>query len=139
MLREGNKVFASQPLDLRGGNSNPTKPLGPLGYFGLPMVNPGRPPLPPNRPYRWPFNYLDMLKILTKMFMSKYLKLPLEQIVKQMIQKLLICSVLPLKILYFISIIIIWEITHIILLWNYNWLIVRGIEKFRIMNMFSCS
>jgi hypothetical protein len=71
--------------------------------------------------------------------MSKYLKLPLEQIVKQMIQKLLICSVLPLKILYFISIIIIWEITHIILLWNYNWLIVRGIEKFRIMNMFSCS
>jgi len=26
------------------------------------MVNPSRPPLPPNRPYRWPFNYLEYVK-----------------------------------------------------------------------------
>jgi hypothetical protein len=26
------------------------------------MVNPRRPPLPPNRPYRWPLNYLEYVK-----------------------------------------------------------------------------
>jgi hypothetical protein len=26
------------------------------------MVNLGRPPLPPNRPYRQPFNYLECVK-----------------------------------------------------------------------------
>jgi len=45
------KVFANQPLDPRGGGLAPPGPLRPLGYFGLPMVNLGKPPLPPNRPY----------------------------------------------------------------------------------------
>jgi hypothetical protein len=45
MPKKVNKVFASQPLDLRGGDLN--RP-GPLGYFGLLMVNLSRPPLPPN-------------------------------------------------------------------------------------------
>jgi hypothetical protein len=26
------------------------------------MMNPGRPPLPPNRPYHWTFNYLEYVK-----------------------------------------------------------------------------
>jgi hypothetical protein len=56
------KVFASQPLDQGGSNLDPLGPLGPLVYFGLPMVHLGRPPLPPKRPYRWPFNYLEYIK-----------------------------------------------------------------------------
>jgi hypothetical protein len=36
-----NKFFTSQPLD-PGGSS--LAPLGPPRYFGLPMVNPGKPP-----------------------------------------------------------------------------------------------
>ncbi len=54
--RQVNDVFVNQPLDLGGGGSNPPRPLG---YFGLPMVNFGRPPLPLNRPYHWPFNYSE--------------------------------------------------------------------------------
>jgi len=57
-----NKVFVSQPSNLRRGRSDPVGPLGPPRYFGLPMVNLGRPPLPPNRPYRQPFNYLECVK-----------------------------------------------------------------------------
>jgi hypothetical protein len=45
------------------------------------------------------------------MLMSKCLKLSLEQIVNQMMQKLLICSVLPSEILCLVSVTIIWEIT----------------------------
>ncbi len=37
-------------------------PLGSSGYFKLPMVNPSKPPLPPNKPYRWPFNYPKYVK-----------------------------------------------------------------------------
>jgi hypothetical protein len=54
--REVNKVFASQPLNLGRGGSNPLGSPGPPrppGYFGLPMVNLNMPPLPPNRPYHW--------------------------------------------------------------------------------------
>jgi hypothetical protein len=32
---------------------------------------------------------------------------------------------------------IIWEITRIIFLQNYNWLFVKGIENFRMMNKFT--
>jgi hypothetical protein len=46
--KEVNIIFVNQPSDLGGSDSYPP---GPLGYFGLPMVNLGRPPLPPNRPY----------------------------------------------------------------------------------------
>ncbi len=47
--REVNIIFVSQPSNLGGGSSNP--PRLPR-YVGLPMVNPSRPPLPPNKPYR---------------------------------------------------------------------------------------
>ncbi len=46
MPREVDMIFAQQSLDLGGGG------LGPSRYFGLPMVNLGRPPLPLNRPSR---------------------------------------------------------------------------------------
>jgi hypothetical protein len=49
-----NRTFYNQLLDRRGGDSDPPRPLKPLrtlGPFGLPMVNLGRPPLPPNKPY----------------------------------------------------------------------------------------
>ncbi len=62
ITREVNKVFACQPSNLKGGGSNPPGPQGPLGYFGLPMVNPGRPLLPPNIVYHWPLNYLEYVK-----------------------------------------------------------------------------
>jgi hypothetical protein len=57
-----NKVFASQPLDPRGGDSNPSKPQGFIGYFGLPMVNPNRLLLPPNIAYHWPLNYFEYVQ-----------------------------------------------------------------------------
>ncbi len=43
-----NNFFANQPSNLGRGGSDP---LGPLGYFGLPLANPDRSPLPPNKPY----------------------------------------------------------------------------------------
>jgi hypothetical protein len=51
------------------------------------------------------------------MFMLEYLKLPLEQIMKQMMQKLLICLVFE----------------------NYSWFFVRGIKKFKMTNKFTYS
>jgi hypothetical protein len=51
MPREANIIFVGQPLDPKGGRSRPLGPPSPLRYFKLPMVNLGRPPLPPNRPY----------------------------------------------------------------------------------------
>ncbi len=56
MPREVDKFFVGQPLDLRRG-LDPPWPLGPLGYFGLPMMNPCKPPLPQNKPYHRPLNY----------------------------------------------------------------------------------
>jgi len=47
MLREVNKFFDDQPSNRRKGGLNPLRPLGLLGYYGLPMVNPNKPPLPP--------------------------------------------------------------------------------------------
>ncbi len=80
--REVNNFFTSQPSYLRGGGSNPPRPPGPLGYFGLLMVNPSRPPLPPNRPYCQPLNYPKYVKDYDQDFHVKVLKLPLEQIEK---------------------------------------------------------
>ncbi len=62
MPREANIIFVGQPLDPKGGRSRPLGPPSPLRYFKLPMVNLGRPPLPPNRPYHWPLNYLEYVK-----------------------------------------------------------------------------
>ncbi len=38
------------------------RPPRPPRYFGLLMVNPNRPPIPPNKPYRWPLNYFEYVK-----------------------------------------------------------------------------
>ncbi len=59
LLREVNKVFANQPLDQGGGGLNPPRPPK---YFGLLLVHPGRPPLPPNKSYHRPFNYIEYVK-----------------------------------------------------------------------------
>ncbi len=59
------KIFARQPLDPIGGGLDRLGPLGPprpSRYFGLLMMNLGRPPLPPNMPYHWPFNYPKYVK-----------------------------------------------------------------------------
>jgi hypothetical protein len=66
--------------------------------------------------------------------MLKYLKLPLEQIVKQMMQKLLMYSIFPLETLCLTSVTIIWEITQILFLQNCSWFFEKGTEKFRMMN-----
>ncbi len=58
-LREVNKVFASQQLDQGGGGLNPPRPPT---YIGLLLVHPSRPPLPLNKSYHWPFNYLEYVK-----------------------------------------------------------------------------
>jgi len=62
MPKEVNKVFTNQPLDPTRGELNPLDPPKPPRYFGLPMVNPRRPPLPPNKPYHRPLEYLEYVK-----------------------------------------------------------------------------
>jgi hypothetical protein len=65
MPMEVDRIFAKQPLDPRGGGSDPPRPPRPpepLRYFGLPMMNPSRPPLPPNMPYHQPLNYLEYVE-----------------------------------------------------------------------------
>jgi hypothetical protein len=52
MPREVDMIFVGQPSNLKRGGS---RPLGPLGYLGLPMVNSSKPPLPLNKPYCQPF------------------------------------------------------------------------------------
>jgi hypothetical protein len=59
MPREVKGIFVNQPLNQGGGDSNPPRPLR---YFGLPMVHPSRPPLPPNIPYCRPLNYHEYVK-----------------------------------------------------------------------------
>jgi hypothetical protein len=59
---EVNIIFIGQSSDLGGGNLDPLGPPGPLRYFGLPMMNPCRLPLPPNRSYCRPLNYLEYVK-----------------------------------------------------------------------------
>jgi hypothetical protein len=65
MPRRVDMIFARHPLDPRGGGSNslrPPKLQEPSRYFGLPMMNSGKLPLPPNRPYRRSFNYPEYVK-----------------------------------------------------------------------------
>jgi hypothetical protein len=65
MPKEVNKVFVRQPSCPGGGGSRPLEPPRlprPSSYFGLPMMNQGRPPLPPNKPYRRPLNYFEHVK-----------------------------------------------------------------------------
>jgi hypothetical protein len=63
--KEVDKIFVGQPLDLGGRGLDPLGPLKPpkpSRYFELPIMNPSKPPLPPNRPYHQPLNYLKYLK-----------------------------------------------------------------------------
>jgi hypothetical protein len=65
MPKELNKTFTRQPSYPGGGGSRPLeppRPLGPSCYFRLPIMNPCRPPLPQNKPYRQPFNYPEYEK-----------------------------------------------------------------------------
>jgi len=48
MPRKVNKIFVGHPSNPTGGGSRPPRPSR---YFGLPMMDPNRPPLPPNKPY----------------------------------------------------------------------------------------
>ncbi len=93
--RKVNIIFVNHPIDPRGGGSNPPRPPRPPRYFGLLMVNPSWPPLPPNGPYRQPLNYHEYVKDSDLDAHVKVLLLKL--IMKWMMQKLLICLVLPLK------------------------------------------
>jgi hypothetical protein len=51
MPRKVDRIFVRQPLDPGGGGSDPLRPPRPSRCFGLPMMNLGIPPLPPNKPY----------------------------------------------------------------------------------------
>ncbi len=53
-----NKVFVKPSYPHKNGSN----PLRPPIYFGLPLVNPSRPPLPPNKPYYRPLNYHEYVK-----------------------------------------------------------------------------
>jgi hypothetical protein len=46
------------------------------------MVNPSRPPLPPNKPHHWPLKYLKYVKDSDLNADVRILKLPLKQMVK---------------------------------------------------------
>jgi hypothetical protein len=84
MPREVDKIFVKQPIDPRGRGLDPPGPLGPsrpLGYFGLPMMNLGRPPLPPNKPYCQPFNYPEYVKDYDSDVHVKGFKIKLHNIV----------------------------------------------------------
>ncbi len=59
MPKEVNKIFANHPSNLAKGNSDPP---GPPRYFGLPMINIGKPPFPPNRPCCRLLNYPEYVK-----------------------------------------------------------------------------
>jgi len=60
--KEVNKVFINQPSDQGRGDFDPLRPLGPPRYFGLLMVHPSMPRLPPSRPYHQPLNYPKYVK-----------------------------------------------------------------------------
>jgi hypothetical protein len=47
------------------------------------MMNPSIPPLPPNKPYRQPFNYPKYVKFFDPYAHVRVLSLPLKQMVKQ--------------------------------------------------------
>jgi len=57
MPREVDMIFVGQSLDLGIGSLERQRPPRPSRYFGLPMMNPSRPSLPPNRSYRQPLDY----------------------------------------------------------------------------------
>jgi len=113
MPRKVNRVWASQPLDRRGGDSNPPRPPRPLGLFGLPMVNPKRQPLPPNRPYHWPLNYHKYVKDFDPDAYVRVFKVAIRANSEINDVKIVNMFNFPLKILCLTSVTIIWEITKL--------------------------
>jgi hypothetical protein len=79
------------------------------------MMNPSIPPLPPNKPYRHPFNYPKYVKFFDPYAHVRVLSLPLKQMVKQKMQKLFICLVLHSKILCLTTVIITWDVATLAL------------------------
>jgi hypothetical protein len=119
---EVDNFFLGQPLNLGGGGSDPLKslgPPGPSGCFGLPMMNLGRPPLPPNRPYRRPFNYHKYVKDSNPDAYVKVFKVVVK-INGETKDAKIVNLFLPSKILCLIGVTITWEITYIVLLQNCN-------------------
>jgi hypothetical protein len=80
------------------------------------MVNPSLPPLPSNRPYRRPLNYLEYVKDFDPDVHVRVFKATIRANSEIYDAKILIYYILPLKILCLISVIIIWEITQIVFL-----------------------
>ncbi len=92
---EVNIIFVDQPLDPRGGGLGPQGHPRSSRYFGLPMVNLRRQPYHQTCLILGHLTTLNMRRILTQMFMLEFLRLPLEQMVKHKMHKLLIYLVLP--------------------------------------------
>ncbi len=80
MTKEVDKIFARQPLDPRGG-LDPLRPPRPWGYFRVPMMNMNIPPLPPNKPYCRPPNYLEYVKDFDPNAQIKVFKVAFRSIV----------------------------------------------------------
>ncbi len=80
------------------------------------MVNPSRPPLPPNIPYCPPLNYLKYVKDFDPDVHVKVFKATIRVNGEAKDAKIIIYLVLPLEILCLIGVIITWEITQIVLL-----------------------
>jgi len=113
MPKEVNKVFVDQPSDLGRGGSDPP---GLLGYFGLAMVNLGRPPLPPNMPYCQPFNYHEYVKDFAQDVHVRVFKVAIKGNGESEDAKFATLFSLPSKILCLTSVTITWESTQILLL-----------------------
>ncbi len=140
--REVNIVFVSQQLDPRGGGSNSPRPPGPLGpprYFGLPMENLGRPPLPPNKPYHRPFNYLEYVKDFDPYAHVRIFKVAIRTNGETNDAKIVNLFSFTLKGICIINVTIIWENTQIVFLQNCSWLFVKGSKKFKMMKKFTYS
>jgi hypothetical protein len=84
------------------------------------MMNLGRTPLPPNRPYHRPLNYPKYVKDSNPDAHVKVFKAAIRANGETKDERLIICLVLPLKISYLIGVIITWETTQILLLRNCN-------------------
>jgi len=108
-----NKVFANQPLYPKGSGSNPPRPPWPPRYFGLPMVNLGKPPLRPNRPYCRPLNYLEYVKDSNPNVHVKVFKVAIRE--NSEIDDVNMFN-FTLKNTMFDGVTIIWEITQIVFL-----------------------
>jgi hypothetical protein len=68
------------------------------------MVNIGRPPLPPNRPYHWPLNYFEYVKDFDLDAHVKVFKVTIKANSEINYARLLIYLVLPSEILCLTSV-----------------------------------